>query len=47
MTKARAESVEAARKNLPSLLEQAHRGKPIVITKRGVPYTAIPATSCG
>lgn len=33
--------VEAARKNLPSLLEQAHRGEPCLITKHGKIYAAI------
>jgi prevent-host-death family protein len=33
--------VEAARKNLPVLLDQAHRGRTIVITKHGKPFAAI------
>lgn len=41
MSKTRVEGVEAARRDLPSLLEQAHQGKPTVVTKRGVPYAAI------
>jgi len=33
--------VEDARKNLPVLLEQAHRGRTIVITKHGKPFATI------
>jgi len=33
--------VEEARKNLPVLLEQAHRGKTVLITKHGKPFAAI------
>lgn len=32
---------EEARAKLPELLEQAHRGLPTVITKRGEPYAAL------
>jgi prevent-host-death family protein len=32
---------EEARAKLPELLEQAHRGVPTVITKRGEPYAAL------
>jgi prevent-host-death family protein len=35
------EGSEEARKRLPTLLERANRGKPTLITKRGVPYAAI------
>lgn len=35
------QGVEAARKNLPALLEHANRGQTIVITKRGKPFAAI------
>ena len=35
------EGSEEARKRLPALLERAHRGKPTLITKRGLPYAAI------
>lgn len=33
--------VEAARKNLPALLEQAHHGEPCLITKHGKIYATI------
>jgi prevent-host-death family protein len=32
---------EEARATLPELLEQAHRGRVTVITKRGQPYAAL------
>jgi prevent-host-death family protein len=32
---------EEARASLPELLEQAHRGRVTVITKRGRPYAAL------
>lgn len=35
------EGSEEARKNLPAILERAHRGKATLITKRGKPYAAI------
>ena len=35
------EDSEEARKHLPTLLERANRGKPTLITKRGIPYAAI------
>jgi prevent-host-death family protein len=35
------EGSEEARKRLPTLLERANRGKPTLITKRGIPYAAI------
>jgi prevent-host-death family protein len=41
MSKRRYSGVEETRKQLPSLLEDAHAGKPVVITKRGKPYAAI------
>jgi prevent-host-death family protein len=34
---------EEARQNLPALLEQAHQGKPTVITRHGRPYAALVA----
>ena len=33
--------VEGARRNLPELLDRAHRGENIVITKHGKPYAAL------
>jgi prevent-host-death family protein len=33
--------IETARKELPALVEQAHRGQVTIITKRGVPYAAL------
>jgi prevent-host-death family protein len=33
--------VEETRQQLPSLLDDAHAGKPVVITKHGKPYAAI------
>jgi prevent-host-death family protein len=41
MRSIRKQGVEDARKNLPALLEQAHRGQTLVVTKRGKPYAAI------
>lgn len=41
MSKLKSEPAEAARKNFPSLIEQAHHGKPTIVTKRGRPYAAI------
>lgn len=39
---------EEARATLPELLEQAHRGRVTVITKRGRPYAAlVPAQRLG
>jgi prevent-host-death family protein len=39
---------EEARATLPDLLEQAHRGRVTVITKRGRPYAAlVPAARLG
>lgn len=32
---------EEARKRLPELLDQAHDGRPAIITKRGVAYAAL------
>lgn len=32
---------EEARANLPALLERAHQGTPVLITKRGKPYAAL------
>jgi prevent-host-death family protein len=38
---------EAARRQLPELLEQAHSGEPAIITKRGQPYAAlVPLDQC-
>lgn len=33
--------IETARKELPALVEQAHRGEVTIITKRGIPYAAL------
>lgn len=41
MASERKPGVEDARRNLPALLERAHRGQTVVITKRGRPYAAI------
>jgi len=41
MSNERRPGVEDARRNLPALLERAHRGQTVVITKRGRPYAAI------
>ena len=41
MSRIKSEPVEAARKKFPSLIEQAHHGKPTIVTKRGRPYAAI------
>ncbi len=41
MSKIHKEGSEEARRNLPALLERAHRGKPTVITKRGAPYAVL------
>jgi len=41
MSKHRYTGVEETRQQLPSLLDDAHAGKPVVITKHGKPYAAI------
>jgi len=41
MSKHRYTGVEETRQQLPSLLDDAHSGKPVVITKHGKPYAAI------
>ena len=41
MSKRRYSGVEETRQRLPSLLDEAHAGKPVVITKHGRPYAAI------
>lgn len=41
MSKRRYTGVEETRQQLPSLLDDAHAGKPVVITKHGRPYAAI------
>jgi prevent-host-death family protein len=41
MSKRRHRGVEETRQQLPSLLEDAHAGNPVIITKRGKPYAAI------
>jgi len=41
MSKRRYTGVEETRQQLPSLLDEAHAGRPIVITKHGKPYAAI------
>lgn len=33
--------VEETRQQLPSLLDQAHAGEPVVVTKRGKPFAAL------
>lgn len=41
MSKRHYPGVEETRQRLPSLLDQAHSGQPVVITKHGKPYAAI------
>ena len=41
MSKIKSEPAEAVRKKFPLLIEQAHHGKPTIVTKRGRPYAAI------
>lgn len=41
MSKRRYTGVEETRQQLPSLLEQARAGEPVVITKHGKPYAAL------
>lgn len=41
MSKRRYTGVEETRKQLPSLLDEAHAGRAVVVTKRGEPYAAI------
>lgn len=41
MSKRRYTGVEETRQQLPSLLDQAHAGQPVVITKHGKPYAAL------
>jgi prevent-host-death family protein len=41
MSRRRHTGVEEGRQRLPSLLDEAHAGTPVVITKRGKPYAAI------
>ena len=41
MSKRRYSGVEETRQQLPALLDEAHAGKPVVITKHGKPYAAI------
>lgn len=41
MAARRTRGVQDARRELPDLLEAAHRGNRTVITKRGKPYAAI------
>jgi len=41
MSRRRYSGVEETRQQLPTLLDQAHAGKPVVITKHGKPYAAI------
>jgi prevent-host-death family protein len=36
-----ARGVEEARRQLPALIEEAHRGRATLITKRGKPYAAL------
>lgn len=41
MSKHRYSGVEETRQRLPALLDDAHAGKPVVVTKHGRPYAAI------
>lgn len=41
MSRRRYTGVEETRQRLPSLLDDAHRGRPVVITKHGRPYAAL------
>ncbi|HYH43002.1 MAG TPA: type II toxin-antitoxin system prevent-host-death family antitoxin [Burkholderiales bacterium] len=41
MSRIKSEPAEAARKKFPLLIEQAHQGKPTIVTKHGRPYAAI------
>jgi prevent-host-death family protein len=41
--KTRTCGAEEARQNLPALLEQAHQGKPTIITRHGRPFAALVA----
>ena len=41
MSKRRYSGVEETRQQLPSLLEGAHAGQAVIITKRGKPYAAL------
>jgi prevent-host-death family protein len=41
VSKPRYTGVEETRQQLPALLDDAHAGQPVVITKRGKPYAAI------
>ena len=41
MSKRRYSGVEETRQQLPSLLEDAHAGQALIITKRGKPYAAL------
>ena len=41
MSKRRYTGVEETRQQLPSLLDAAHAGDPVIITKHGKPYAAI------
>jgi prevent-host-death family protein len=41
VSKRRFTGVEETRQQLPALLDDAHAGKPVVITKHGKPYAAI------
>lgn len=41
MSKRRYSGVEETRQQLPSLLEGAHAGEAVIITKRGKPYAAL------
>jgi len=41
MSKRSYSDVEETRQQLPSLLESAHAGQAVIITKRGKPYAAL------
>jgi prevent-host-death family protein len=41
MSKQRCSDVVEARRQLPSLLESAHAGQAVIITRRGKPYAAL------
>jgi prevent-host-death family protein len=47
MSKRSYSDVEETRQQLPSLLESAHAGQAVIITKRGKPYAAlVPSGHC-
>lgn len=46
MSVRRYKGVEETRQQLPGLLDAAHDGRPVVVTKRGKPYAAIVPLEC-